>query len=473
MDISTNLFSNILDFDASNLVKDINEFRLFYNNIRSLKNKIEEIEILINNYKVDLAILTETWINKREKRFYNMNNYNSIYSCRQRQGGGLGLFLLCSLEYKIIENYESEQHSCIIIKIEKLRLIILATYRPPNYNINDFLNFLDMKIHNYLEVNYKCIIIGDININIINNNQNSIQIMDLYKSNNFILCNGKHPTRHSGNNHSLLDHIAVNFREEIKLSIIQNSLSDHDIQIIDINLRNKINIDGKYTIQSTTKLNYESLDKKLNKLEEDLLANDHNVHELYNSIVNSYSTSTSRKNIKIKKGSKPWFNDHLKYLISQRDYYFERKKVYPNNELIRNIYNKCNNLVKQSIRKAKKNYFENKFTNVNSKNIWKTINFAMHNKSENKTNEIKTLIKENNKITDPHEICEEFNNFFVNVGQDLANKIQKSDRDYPDKLHQNSMILNPTNENEAKNFIKKLINKKSSEYDNININMIK
>ena len=132
MDISVNQFNNSLDFNLSNSSKGKSEFRIFYQNIRSLKNKIAEIEILTNNYKADLLILTETWITEQEKLFYNINNYNSFYSCRKRQGGGLGLFLHDSFEQKIIENFQSEEHACIIMKIDKLRLIIIASYRPPS-----------------------------------------------------------------------------------------------------------------------------------------------------------------------------------------------------------------------------------------------------------------------------------------------------------------------------------------------------
>lgn len=117
MDKTINQFKSTLDFNVfySNLLKSKGDFRIFYQNVRSLKNKIEELEILIDNYKADVIILTETWITKNDKEFYNFNYYNAVYSCRKRQGGGLGVFLRNSLEYKVIENFESEIQSCLII----------------------------------------------------------------------------------------------------------------------------------------------------------------------------------------------------------------------------------------------------------------------------------------------------------------------------------------------------------------------
>lgn len=328
MDTSINQFNNILDFNVFNISKGKNGFRTFYQNIRSLKNKIDEVELLINNYDCDLIILTETWINDNEKQYYNMNHYSSIYSCRKRQGGGLGLFLHNSFDYKIIDIYESENHSCIIIKIEKLELVVVATYRPPSFNINNFLQFLDEKIDKVVALNHKCMIIGDMNINLLNDNNNTKRIMDMYSSNNFHLCNYNYPTRHSNNNHTLLDHIAVNFKEKINMSIISNSLSDHDIQLLDIN-SNTQQLVKKPWKKTISKINYKLLERKLNELEE--LSNDLNINELYNSIINSYSTCIYEKIIKTKNKSKPWFNDNLHYLIKKRDFYFQRKKVYPNN----------------------------------------------------------------------------------------------------------------------------------------------
>lgn len=239
MDLTINQFNSNLDFNVFNTSEGKSGFRIFYNNIRSLKNKIDNIELLVNNYETDLIILTETWITKMENQFFYFSNYNSIYSYRNRQGGWIGLFLHSSFDYNIIEVYESENHGCIIIKIENFKLIIVAVYRPPSYNVNDFLLFLDEKINSILAFNYKCIVIGDMNIDILNNNLNRERIIDVYNSNNFNLCNCDFATRHSENNHSLIDHIAINFKDKIKLSIISNCLSDHDIQILDINLKSK------------------------------------------------------------------------------------------------------------------------------------------------------------------------------------------------------------------------------------------
>lgn len=85
-----------------------------------------------------------------------------------------------------------------------------------------------------------------------------------------------------------------------------------------------------------------------------------NTNELYNSIITAYNSSTYSKRIKIKDNSKPWFNEKIFNLIKQRDYYFHRKKKFPNNSYIQKTYNEYNNKVKKSIRETKNKYFRQK-----------------------------------------------------------------------------------------------------------------
>lgn len=51
----------------------------------------------------------------------------------------------------------------------------------------------------------------------------------MYNSNYFYFDNYNHPTRYADNNHSLIDHVALNFREDIDPSIESTSLSYQDI----------------------------------------------------------------------------------------------------------------------------------------------------------------------------------------------------------------------------------------------------
>lgn len=71
MKIILNKFRNILEYNPQNIKKQkhISDIKIFYQNIRSLKNKLEEVEILIEKYMPDVVILTETWLTNDKKSF--------------------------------------------------------------------------------------------------------------------------------------------------------------------------------------------------------------------------------------------------------------------------------------------------------------------------------------------------------------------------------------------------------------------
>lgn len=67
-------------------------FNIFYLNIRSIKNKLHEINAYIDKFKFifDVIVgLTETWLHDFDGDFFNIMNYNAYHNTRKnREGGG-------------------------------------------------------------------------------------------------------------------------------------------------------------------------------------------------------------------------------------------------------------------------------------------------------------------------------------------------------------------------------------------------
>lgn len=80
-------YTNLLDYFKCNPLKAKDGFRIVYLNARSIKNKMDEIDILNTKLQIDILVITETWIHRRDTLFYNFNDFQSIYSCRNREGG--------------------------------------------------------------------------------------------------------------------------------------------------------------------------------------------------------------------------------------------------------------------------------------------------------------------------------------------------------------------------------------------------
>ena len=84
------------------------------------------------------------------------------------------------------------------------------------------------------------------------------------------------------------------------------------------------------------------------------------------------------------------------------------------------------------------------------------------------------LCSRSRNIVSKQSIADEFNNFFVGVGSNLAKKITVADNaasiyDYMGQQCPNSMFINPVNEDEVFNIIKSCKPKHSQDCDDINM----
>jgi hypothetical protein len=83
----------------------------------------------------------------------------------------------------------------------------------------------------------------------------------------------------------------------------------------------------------------------------------------------------------------------------------------------------------------------------------------------------------NDTINDPKTIANKFNEYFINIGPNLAKNIKNnSDTNFEKFLignYQNSMFLAPITENELENEIRSMDSSKSPGYNNISNKILK
>ena len=115
---------------------------------------------------------------------------------------------------------------------------------------------------------------------------------------------------------------------------------------------------------------------------------------------------------------------------------------------------------------------ENAEGNLNA--TWNVINKVIN--KDKPHNNIENLKIDNKEITQPAEIAQAFNNFFTNIGPDLASKISSDNKHFTDYLsepNENTMCLIPTNQHEILKIVKALKSKKSTGYDGISTKLLK
>ncbi len=137
-------------------------------NIRSLHSKkIPDMNLLFEEYLVDLAVLTETWCNENTTEEYLRSciptGYKFLSVPRlERRGGGIGLVYNDHIVASLKKTYKFETMECaeFEIKYDDHRAItICAIYRPPS---TDYLKFSE-EILQYIENNVT-LFTGDFNI---------------------------------------------------------------------------------------------------------------------------------------------------------------------------------------------------------------------------------------------------------------------------------------------------------------------
>ena len=141
------------------------------------------------------------------------------------------------------------------------------------------------------------------------------------------------------------------------------------------------------------------------------------------------------------------------------------------------IYKRYRNKFNKLTSVAKKQYYDREFSEhkSNLRYLWKLINEVI-NRNKLKP-ELPDHFKENETlITDPTEISNKFNEYFINVGPNLATKIPVSDINFSNYLGERclkSIFLDPVTENEVEFEICKLKENKSCGHDEIPPKLVK
>ena len=109
------------------------------------------------------------------------------------------------------------------------------------------------------------------------------------------------------------------------------------------------------------------------------------------------------------------------------------------------------------------------------KKTWQTINCIL-NKQHTKTNYPPFFLLNNQKINDPKDIAQEFNNFFASIGQTLADQIAppaKTPNEYLGERAQSTLHFTPATHTDIVKIINNMKPKTSTGYDSISCKTIK
>ncbi len=123
---------------------------------------------------------------------------------------------------------------------------------------------------------------------------------------------------------------------------------------------------------------------------------------------------------------KPWFSKGLDNACKKKNSVY-KSLLKHKTEKAEVKYKKYKNKLNSILRKAEKSYYCRKLEEYrnNVKNTWKILNEVTRRKSKSKQCQ-KEFISEGVMITDGKTISNKFNEFFTNIGPNLAKKIKQN-----------------------------------------------
>lgn len=454
---------------------DENALNIIHVNIQSIRNKIDELKELVRsieiqtNKKIHIIAISEIWIYENENKYYNIDGFNVYFSNRSNnRSGGCGIYILTEIESTLIKQFEYECSNFVLIKLNKFDIKIACIYRYGRADIHKFNEKFEDEILKYKKI----LIVGDININLKNECNETKNYIDTFKSNGITCLNNLNDnfyTRKSNTICTIIDHILTDIKElKFNISLIDSYISDHRLIVISY----KPHINKNYTIKNKKNqiqvIDYDNIQNDIN--ENNVIGEkDFEIfHKKITEIIQKNTKTIQKKKQRIRK---EWANAELIYLIKIRDKFYKKYITDQNNINFKIKFEEFKIKARNLRNHLRKKYNEKRFhDNMNdNRKIWKIINSTMYNKEHGEVNSIHKLEFENQIVNENEKIANIFNTHFTsNIKVDTMINFRKTNYENIQQFQ-----INKCTEEEISTIIQSLRNNASNGYDNISAKLIK
>ena len=460
-------------------------------NIRSLAANHDNFLHLISelSYKFPLIGLSETKISIDKELIPNINipEYTFISEPSHSNAGGVAFYINDNLKYIIKSNYTKSTYDFEALWIEidfanQSNIICGVIYRHPSGNLDNFMNYINSTIESINQENKFCLFMGDFNIDLLKIDSHS-------DSQNFINSLGScffqpqifQPTRITDHSATLIDNIFFN---SIAHFIISGNLifdlTDHLPNFIILNNFSNLSPGMKlYKRESESELVDEISSVEWQILfqhESDPSKMFESFHRILTQIVDKHIPIKQLSRRELKSYSKPWITSAIKISIRVKNALYKKflkTKSTHYHCKFKYYRNKLNHLMKASKRLYYNYYFLENINN--SKKIWNGIKEIV--RFTPKINQkIVKIMQNGNELADPKQVANAFNNYFANVGVNLARSIPKVNKlplEYLNNPVSNTFYLFPITPSEVETQISNLKPGKSADPYSLPVNILK
>ena len=417
-----------------------NFFSLFFLNPRSLVANFGSLTTYLETISLKPLVFgfAETWLKPETEHLYNLNGYSYSGATRPiRRGGGVGLQIHNSISYNVRRNLTgcSDSLESIFIDVTfipncNLKPIIGVIYRPPNSSYDDYISRLTEILEQITSTDRPCYIMGDFNLDLLHYGSHTTvtQFLDLMYSNFFSPLIDQ-PTHVTSTSATLIDNVFYNRIHHSHLTKVAcTDISDHYLLCV-VNQSVFVNCSQSPILIKTRAMgasNMLEFQRRLHEIDWSDVLSVHDTQWAFDSFVgslkNAYDAAFPSVDQIRAKRNLPWLSVELKSEIKHKNKLYERYRAKPSvfNEI---IYKRFKALLANKTRLAKQMYYHSLLERNKGKmkETWQIIKEVMGIHKDTST--CKGILNNGTLLTDPLEISDHLNDYFVSVGNDLAAEI--------------------------------------------------
>ena len=464
-------------------------------NVRSIlsKGKFENLKIQILESEAHIITISETWlVDKCDSKLINIPGYTFIRLDRNwtddgvntKKGGGLGIYIKNGIDYNdsVLKNNNTStsdiEMQWLEIKVKNMKKIILVNiYRPPSGIYKNFCSKIyDSLTNSVIKDNSDIFIMGDMNIDMLDLNSPLKKELDNTMRRLGLININKSFTRHSKNRNSCIDLIFSNSDCIESHGLLDWNISDH--MGIFITRKRKKMVNKKVHFTGRSYKNYIKEDFQWEIINEnwDEFYKMKNVNDAWlfmkNIIIAKLDVMCPIKNFKVNEHRDAWItNELLERIIDKNNLLAKARKSGKEEDW--NFARISRNIVNLELSNAKKEFllYEQKNFSNDPKKFWQSISRIIPNKKE-KNKDIQ-LKDEKGKDIVYEKTANYTNEFFTNIGKNLAEKIDDTYWNYLEKKVENEIDPIQTDFEEVLQICKDIDITKSSGIDFLSSKILK
>ena len=393
-------------------------------NAQSLKcrHRFLEIKEMASKKDFDVLSFSETWFNSTvSNASIEIEGYR-VYRLDRigKTGGGVCAYIKNNLKAKILKDLtgisESGFHQLWLqVQNKKLRSILVYIAYRPEIGLECLQNDLMPNYVEALSLNRDIVLTGDMNCNLLTDNPKGNALRSFCADINSTQLIDK-PTRVTKTSSTLVDVVMVSNPELVKTSdVIDLTISNHFLVFAVLNLKQPKASPSYIITRSFKNYSSEKFANDISTIPWDVLDLLPTVDEKLDAFNDLFLTCLDKhapvKKIRIKHKACPFMTDDIKQLIITRNSLHRSARLFGSpNEW--KAFSEKKREVKLATKSAEIAYYNKQVTeNKNhSASIWKTIRQALPQKAAHSVHYTK----------DTDVLTEEFNKFFISVGETAA-----------------------------------------------------